>query len=173
MTREEFNDHVRAMSEMLYSFAWRMLRRQDEAEDAVQEVFTRMWNMGSKLDEYEKPEALAVRMIKNFCIDQIRKKKFISDEAVAGTGFSLSPAELLENAETGIILSKIIDGMPDNFKTVLKKHDIEGLSYEEISAMTGQNINTIRVNLSRARSIVRTEYRKYYNEKRGPGHTAR
>jgi RNA polymerase sigma-70 factor (ECF subfamily) len=166
MTREEFNDHVRAMSQMLYGFAWRMLGRQDEAEDAVQEVFVRMWNMGEKLDKYDSIDALAITMIRNFCIDQIRKKKFIAEGSVPDSETALTPAELLENAETGLILTRIIENLPDNYRQVLKKHDVEGYSYEQIAEETGQNINTIRVNLSRARLIVRTEYRKHFNEKR-------
>jgi RNA polymerase sigma-70 factor (ECF subfamily) len=45
--------------------------------------------------------------------------------------------------------------------------EIEGLSYEEISYKTEQNINTLRVTLSRARKIIREEYNKYHHERRG------
>jgi len=42
--------------------------------------------------------------------------------------------------------------------------DIEEMEYDEISEKTGQNINTIRVNLSRARKMVRDDYKKFYEE---------
>ena len=44
---------------------------------------------------------------------------------------------------------------------------MEELSYEEIAEKTGQNINTLRVNLSRARKSVRDEYKKHFNEAGG------
>jgi RNA polymerase sigma-70 factor (ECF subfamily) len=50
---------------------------------------------------------------------------------------------------------------------MIQLRDIDGLSYEEISEKTHQNINTLRVNLSRARKIVRDEYKKSLYEYRG------
>ena len=75
MTRTDFNDLVRQQNRKLYGYAFRILRNQEEAEDAVQEVFIKLWNLGNKLDSYNSIGALATTMIKNFCIDQIRKKK--------------------------------------------------------------------------------------------------
>src|SRR5664279_1721035 len=75
MTRSDFNDLIRQQSRNLYGIAFRILRSQEEAEDAVQEVFIKLWKQGSKIDEYNNINAVAVTMLKNFCIDQIRKKK--------------------------------------------------------------------------------------------------
>ena len=79
-----------SLSRNLYGYAFRILRNQEEAEDAVQEVFIKLWNMGKKLDEYNSIEALAVTMIKNFCIDQLRKKKHLDSGRTTKTGFSKS-----------------------------------------------------------------------------------
>lgn len=168
MTREEFNNYVKLMSSRLYSLAFRILRKQDEAEDAVQEVFIRIWKMGAKLDCYSSVDALATTVTKNYCIDQLRKKKVISDdtESVKNQPLAESTEEIIEKAESFIIIRGLIDNLPDNHKELVNMHDIDGLSYEEISEKTGQNINTIRVNLSRARATIRQEYNKYFNEKR-------
>ena len=73
----------------------------------------------------------------------------------------------MENRESGEILNRIIDGLPEAYKIVIKLRDIEGASYEEIAEKTDQNINTLRVTLSRARKIIRDEYKKYQYERRG------
>jgi RNA polymerase sigma-70 factor, ECF subfamily len=169
MTISEFNDFVRKSSRRLYTVAFRMLGRQEEAEDAVQEVFMKMWNMGRKLDGYESLEALSTSMTRNFCIDQIRKKKHISDEPLPEKGAD-SPAELMERAESNAILMKIIEELPESYRVILEMRDIKDCSYDEIAEKTGQNINTVRVNVSRARLIVRTEYKKYFNEKGRSGY---
>ena len=75
MTRTDFNDLIQQLSRKLYGFAFRILRNQEEAEDAVQEIFIKLWKMGQKLDEYNSIDALATTMTKNYCIDQIRKQK--------------------------------------------------------------------------------------------------
>lgn len=171
MTRTAFNDYVRQMSRKLYGISFRFLHNQEEAEDAVQEVFIKMWRMGEKLDDYQSLDALAITMLKNYCIDQIRKQKVMLAEDYQGeqrfAEVSPSPYEQLVNKESGRILSDLIKRLPDLYRNILTMRDIDGMSYEEIVEITGQNINTLRVTLSRARSILRDEYKRQYDEKTG------
>jgi RNA polymerase sigma factor (sigma-70 family) len=171
MTRTDFNDLVRQNSRRLYGYAYRILRNQYEAEDAVQEIFIKLWNLGKKLDGYISLESLASTMIKNYCIDQLRKKKHLIQEENyrqdLQNKFNESPDELLEISESGDILNHIINDLPDIYKIVIILREMEGLSYEEIAEKTDQNINTLRVNLSRARKMIREEYNKYHYERRG------
>jgi RNA polymerase sigma-70 factor, ECF subfamily len=171
MIREDFNDLVRQHNRNLYGYAFRFLRNQEEAEDAVQEVFIKLWNLGKKLDEYNSIGALATTMVKNFCIDQLRKRKhLVQEENIQQDFFKMdtaSPYELMERRESENILDHIIDQLPDIYKEVIELREIEGLSYEEISARTEQNINTLRVTLSRARKKIREEFNKYQYERRG------
>jgi RNA polymerase sigma-70 factor (ECF subfamily) len=177
MTRERFNEYVLQQSRKLYGFAFRILRNQEESEDAVQEVFIKLWSMGEKLDNYKSIEALATTMIKNYCIDQIRKQKHIlvDNENIAGYQLSPSPSphDQLVNVEADSIIHRIIRDLDEKYRTVIELRDIEGLSYEEIAAETGQNINTLRVTISRARGFVKEEYNKYNYEKRGIKQAAR
>ncbi len=77
MTRTEFDSLVISSGRKLYGHAYRILGDKEGSEDAVQEVFVRMWKMKMKLDEYESVEALAVTMVRNYCIDQVRKRRFV------------------------------------------------------------------------------------------------
>jgi RNA polymerase sigma-70 factor (ECF subfamily) len=171
MTRNDFNDLVRQLNRNLYGYAFRILRNQEEAEDAVQEVFIKLWGLGKRLDEYNSIPSLATTMIKNLCIDQIRKRKHFLTEDHEGKDFyntdSSSPLTIMENNETEKILIHIIDQLPDTYKLVINMREIEGLSYEEIAIKTKQNINSLRVTLSRARKIIREEFNKYQHERRG------
>jgi RNA polymerase sigma-70 factor (ECF subfamily) len=171
MLKADFNDLVRQQNRNLYGIAFRILRSQEEAEDAVQEVFIKLWNMGSKLDDYVNITALAVTMTKNLCIDQLRKKKhFVRDETGKfefNAVDDASPFEILQSNESGNILKKIIDSLPEIYSSLIRLREIDGLSYEEIAQKTEQNINTLRVTLSRARKMIRDEYNKYQYERRG------
>lgn len=169
MTRTEFENLIKQLSRKLYGFAFRILRNQEEAEDAVQEIFIRLWGMGQKLDEYQSIDALATAMTRNHCIDVIRRQKhnYKGDFSLIehhGPD-SPSPQEIMENRESGEILNMIIAGLPEVYGIVLRLRDIEGASYQEIALQTEQNINTLRVTLSRARKIVRDEYNKYQYER--------
>lgn len=171
MTRADFDNLVRNISRKLYHHAYRILRDQEGSEDAVQEVFLKLWKMNTRLEEYESVDALASTMIKNYCIDQLRKQKHEEHNDI--TAFTLchdsepSPHEQIERNETFAIMQKIIVDLPEIYREIIRLRDIEDLSYEEIAEKTGQNINTLRVNLSRARKAVRDEYKKYNYERRG------
>jgi RNA polymerase sigma factor (sigma-70 family) len=171
MTKTDFNNLVITIGRKLYGYAYRILRDKEGSEDAVQEVFVKLWKMNTKLEEYESVEALAVTMVKNYCIDQIRKQKYI--EPADSNSFSLyhdpepSPQDKLESSETSALMHRIINDLPEIYREIIQLRDIEELSYEEISVKTGQNINTLRVNLSRARKSVRDEFNKQSNEFRG------
>jgi RNA polymerase sigma-70 factor (ECF subfamily) len=170
MTRSEFEHLVQQLNRKLYGFAFRILRNQEEAEDVVQEIFIKLWNMGQKLDNYKSIDALATTMTKNYSIDLIRKQKHNDKSDFSINNYqnltSPSPEEQMENRETGEILNMIIADLPEAFKEVIKLRDIEGASYEEIADKTEQNINTLRVTLSRARKMIRDEYNKYQYERR-------
>jgi RNA polymerase sigma-70 factor, ECF subfamily len=171
MTRADFDNLVRQLSRKLYGFAFRILRNQEEAEDAVQEIFIKLWKMKENLKEYTSIDALATTMTKNYCIDQIRKKKHFIQKENDKQNFqntdNTSPYELMASRESYEILNHIIDQLPVIYKVVIKLREIEGLSYEEIADKTEQNINTLRVTLSRARKMIREEYNKYQYERRG------
>jgi RNA polymerase sigma-70 factor (ECF subfamily) len=73
----------------------------------------------------------------------------------------------MESRESNDIIHNIIDHLPEIYKVMVRLRDIEGFSYEEIAEKTDQNINTLRVTLSRARRFIRDEYNKYQYERRG------
>jgi RNA polymerase sigma-70 factor (ECF subfamily) len=110
-------------------------------------------------------------MIKNFCIDQLRKRKHQIQEEVDRQdqikSDNASPFEIMESKESSEILHNIINSLPDIYKDVIQLREIDGLSYEEIADKTAQNINTLRVTLSRARKMIRDEFNKFQYERRG------
>lgn len=171
MSRPEFDVLIQQLSRKLFSYAFRIIRNQEEAEDVVQEVFIKLWAMGPKLDEYKSIDALATTITKNYCIDLIRRHKHNSSEDLSIDNFqsltSQSPHEELENREAGEILQMIIADLPEGYRDIIRLRDIDGNSFEEIAGITHQNINTLRVTLSRARKAIRDQYIKYYYERRG------
>ncbi len=177
MTRDEFNDIVKQLGRRLYGYAFRFLRNQEEAEDAVQEIFIKLWNMGEKVDGYNSVSALATTMIKNYCVDQLRKQKNLYYEENINHDFknytSPSPHDQMEIMESSDIINKIVDNLPPGYGEMIRLRDIEGFSYEEIAVKTGQSINNLRVILSRARKLVRDEFNKYQYEYKKVGSVTR
>ena len=67
---------------------------------------------------------------------------------------------MIERQEASDIMIRIIGELPEQYREVIRMRDMEELSFEEIAAITGQNINSLRVSLSRARKSVREEFRR-------------
>jgi RNA polymerase sigma-70 factor (ECF subfamily) len=170
MTRSDFNDLVSKLGRQLFGYAFRILRNQEEAEDAVQEVFLKLWNLGDKLGEYSSIEALSVTMTKNYCIDQLRKRRYSVENADEARNAFMAPEptplEQMERREASEKLNMIIGNLPGIYRDMIQMREIDGFSYEEIAEITGQNVNTLRVTLSRARKIIRDEFIKQGYENR-------
>jgi RNA polymerase sigma factor (sigma-70 family) len=171
MSEAEFKDIVSTLSRRLYSVSFRILRSREDAEDAVQETFLKMWKMRNRLSEYNSTEALATTIARNHCIDFLRRKR---TDSLDDPGYKYhvndnneTPFEILRASETNNLIVALMEKMPQAYSEVIRKRDIEGLDYKDIAEKTHQNINTIRVTLSRARKMLRDDYNKaVYEETR-------
>ena len=166
MDRKEFENIVLPLSRNLYRMAFRILSTAEDAEDAVQEVSIKLWGMRKKLANYRSIEALATTMTRNHCLDQLRRRgRQVSDDPGRERGISEEDIEKqMENRESYNRVLAIVDGLPQRYASWIRMRDIDELDYDEIVRATGDNINTIRVNLSRARKMVREKLKELYYE---------
>ena len=147
MTESRFHQDYLPLAQTLYRIAYYILESETEAEDAVQEVYAKLWEARDGLDGVNSPKAYAIRMLKNLCLDRIRKAKFLSfPERLPEKDYAPAPDDTLD-AKT----------LPERQRTVLVLRTVEGLSYEEIAARTGINYLTCRVLLSQARSKIKSK----------------
>lgn len=164
MNESDFRKQVVILSGRLYLTALQILGAREEAEDAVQDVFLKLWKNKEKLNGYESLEAIAVASVKNQCIDLIRKKKpFYTDielNLLDKRKSTETPQKILEENEAAWLLDDIVKTMPENLRNIFIMHDIEGKSYVEVEDITGININTLRVDISRARTYLRNEFKR-------------
>ncbi|MBQ2133926.1 MAG: RNA polymerase sigma factor [Bacteroidales bacterium] len=156
MTSQKFSTEYLPLAPMLYRIAFHILERQDEAEDAVQETFLKLWEIRDKLDDVESAKAYSIRILKNECLDRLRKaKKSVPADQVL-VREPISPTD--EQIDARRRLEKVlgaIKSLPDSQKQVLLLRTVEGLSYEEISKKMGMSQLTLRVLLTRARGALR------------------
>lgn len=163
MTRKEFENDILPLSRTLYRFAFRFLATKEEAEDAVQEIFLKLWKMRDKLPEYNSIRAFTMTMTRNYCLDRLRKRKleFFDDTRIDDTRTSyMNLEDRLENMEKFRIVTNIIDSIPENYRSVIQLHDIDGYEYEEIADKLKIEVSNLRVILSRARKMVREKLKK-------------
>ncbi|MGY8934005.1 MAG: RNA polymerase sigma factor [Flavobacteriales bacterium] len=164
MEQKEFLNTILPYKDTLYRLAKRLLVSSDEAEDAVQEVFLKLWKVRDKIDNYRSPEAFAVTMTKNYCLDRLKSKQASNLKIVHSNYKNSENIERAIEANEGVeLLTKIMQTLPEKQKIIMQLRDIEQFEFAEISQMLEINETAIRVALSRARKVVREQLIKQYN----------
>ena len=164
MDKTEFTALIIPFKDRLYRLAKRILISGDEAEDAVQEVLFKLWKGKNKLDDYKSPEAFALTMTKNYCLDRLKSKQASNLKIVHSNYQTSENIEKNIEANDGVeLVFKIMETLPEQQKIILQLRDVEAFEFSEIAKMLDSNETAVRVALSRARKTVRDEMIKQYN----------
>ena len=164
MKQKEFLNTILPCKNTLYRLAKRLLVSSDEAEDAVQEVFLKLWKGRDKIDNYRSPEAFAITMTKNYCLDRLKSKQASNLKIVHSNYKNSENIERTIEGNEGVeLVTKIMETLPERQKMIMQLRDIEQFEFAEISQMLEINETAIRVALSRARKVVREQLIKQYN----------
>ncbi len=163
MNQQEFLNTVLPIKDKLFRLAKRLLISTDEAEDAVQEVFLKLWNRKEKMSGYKNPEAFAFTMVKNYCLDRLKSKQAGNLKIVHTNFKNQDDIQRTVEAKEGVeMVFNIMKTLPEKQKMVLQLRDVEQLEFLEISEILEMNPTAIRVTLSRARKAVREQLIKHY-----------
>jgi len=164
MDQNKFTETVLPFKDRLYRLAKRILVSTDEAEDAVQEVLFKLWKGRGNLENYKNPEAFALTMTKNYCLDRLKSKQASNLKIVHSNYPTSQNIENEVEANDGVALVfKIMEMLPEQQKIILQLRDVEQFEFSEIAKIIDSNETAIRVALSRARKTVREEMIKKYN----------
>lgn len=150
MEQERFKSEILPQRDFLLGYAVRMLGDRMEAEDVVQEVFLKLWDMRAELDRYDPLGALAVTMVRNRCLNRMKVLKRNAGE-VPLRGRSYVPQMALEQREGVTRVMGLIDGLPEGQRIILKMKHLDGMEVEDIAEVTGCSAEAVRMSLSRSR----------------------
>ncbi len=164
MQQQKFLDIILPIKDKLYRLAKRILVSNDEAEDAVQEVFLKLWNGREKMKNYKNPEAFAMTMTKNYCLDRLKSKQ-ASNLTIVHNNYQNSEnlqrkVEVNEEVE---MVFELMKDLPEKQKIIMQMRDVEQYEFSEISQILDINETAIRVSLSRARKTIREQLIKQIN----------
>ena len=96
MTEQRFHSDYLTLAESLYRIAYYILESEAEAEDAVQELYLKLWKMRDALDGIQNPKAYAIRLLKNQCIDRIRRASKEAGAQYDSANTQYSPDERID-----------------------------------------------------------------------------
>lgn len=132
-------------------YARSMVNDRDLAEDLVQDVFLKMWLYLSRKGQIVSVRGFLYHVLNNLIVDRYRKHKTWSLDSLLEQGYEprIDESQRLFDIFDGKLVFRLIDQLPDTYQEVLRMKYARHLSYGEISLLTGQQRNTIAVQVHR------------------------
>jgi RNA polymerase sigma factor (sigma-70 family) len=165
MKQSEFLKTVMPFKDKVFRVAKRLLVSTEEAEDATQELYFKLWRNRSKLKDYKSVEAFAMTMTKNYCFDRLKSKQ-ASNLKLIHSNYQEKDTPLqrrIELNDSVSLVHKLIENLPEQQKLVIQLRDVEEYEFDEIAKMLDLQPTAVRVTLSRARKTIREQLTKQHN----------
>lgn len=180
-----FDELVRLAGGRMLAVARRMLAREEDAQDAVQEAFLSGFRSLEKFDGRSQLTTWLHRITVNVCLMKLRSQRrrggpersideflpiFTGDGHQTRESFAWKPDARsgIEQAEVRDLVRARINELPEQYRVVLMLRDIEGLSTEETAAALDMTINAVKTRLHRARQALRALLDPHFTQPEAP-----
>ena len=155
-----------ATEQRVVSIAWRMLGNSDDAQDAAQEVYLRVFKYLGRFRTGEDFRGWLYRITINVCHDLARRKRSVMTTQFSEIDFGEAHAEIEDpgtDPETRTLrqqqlalVRRALHVLSTKERAALVLRDLEGLSTEEVARALGSRPVTVRSQVSSARAKIRT-----------------
>jgi len=171
-----FQELVRRYRNPITNFVYRMLNDYDRAADLAQETFVRVYMSSERYQANYSFSTYIYRIASNLAISDLRQRKrrrvvpmpsFFSDKENAEIEVEFPDNRVVHPDQTMIederrkAVGRAIASLPDKYRAAVVLRDIEGKSYEEISAVLGLSDGTVKSRINRARNLLKEKLRDY------------
>ena len=149
---------VRRHAPILFGLARRSVRRADEAEDLVQEIFLKVSRMLDRYDQKSPFRPWLLQVARNHLIDQHRSHRREKESTTELDALPYEPASTAPSQATDLLRKQRQEAvrgavalLPPKLREAVLLRDVEGLEYEEIASVTGQPLGTVKSRINRGR----------------------
>ncbi|MBR5644544.1 MAG: RNA polymerase sigma factor [Salinivirgaceae bacterium] len=124
----------------------------DDADDIAQETLVTLWQLSEKGYPIRDAEALAVKITKNTCVAHYRKAR-IRQQPMNGLDFEggMAASAIVDDEDSARMAESIIGSLTQAQQMCLKMRNEDGLSLDEIAAVTGKPKASVKTTISVAR----------------------
>src|SRR3989339_1172194 len=155
MKQDPFEALYHRLKDKVYSTALRLCGRRDQALDASQDVFIKLYDKRKAWEAGELTDAYIYRMTVNRCLDFKRNEKRLVQLDTAMPDNRRSGANRVDDEDE---VERLLSILNPEQRTAVVLQEISGLSYDEIAAATDTDIGTVRSRLSRAKDKMKEVY---------------
>jgi RNA polymerase sigma-70 factor (ECF subfamily) len=151
---EAFRTHY----EGLHRYAYTLLKDNEAARDAVQQVFTRVWEQRRTIRLRSSARAYLYRALHNYCLNlKTRSRRPEPLSAEEHEDVHLTEADMrVEYKELQAAVDRAIEALPPQCRLIFLKTRLEGRRYADIAEEQGISIKTVEAQVSKALRLLRT-----------------
>lgn len=162
-----FERLMRQHERLVLVTALRLLGRLEDAQDASQEVFLRLYRNLGKIDVVQNVPGWLYRVTVNVCHDITRKRpaSVAVDEIPELADTGADPQQSATQAERRRALLMSLRFLSEKERTAMVLRDLEGLSTGEVALALGSAEATVRSQISKARIKVRAFMERYFRSR--------
>lgn len=141
------------LSGRFYRVAYYLLDSQEDAEDAVQELYLKILSGSKNMMDVRNPVAYGTTLLRNICIDRIRRRNAVRAEEIQEyiVSDTSGPDETSACRDALKSLLQEMEKLPEKQSRALKMRAFEGLEYQEIAKRMRLSQVNVRVLISIAR----------------------
>jgi RNA polymerase sigma-70 factor (ECF subfamily) len=174
-SRDAFEALIKRYERKVFHLAYGFVQDRAAADDLAQEVFIKAYFALPKFHFKSEFGTWLYRIAVNHIKDHLRKtarKKEVSLEEIADLPFA-GPDEIREREERQDhderkkVIFRVLEGLPEKYRTILTLRDVRGLSYEEVAAVLAISRGTVDSRLHRARKLLRKKMGPYLGSQGG------
>jgi RNA polymerase sigma-70 factor (family 1) len=128
------------------------------SEDIVQEVFLNYWKIRLTFPHEQVAKRYLYNSVRNACLNHARHQDVIKRHASFAHGEDVSTGPVIEEIVRAELMGEVhaaIETLPEGCRTILKMAYFEKLRNEEIAAMLGVSVNTVKTQKMRAIRLLR------------------
>lgn len=167
MKKVSFRNDVLPLKNELFRLALRITLNRVEAEDIVQDTLIKVWDRRFEWESIDSIEAYSLTVCRNLSLDRLRKKEnsndSLEDVNIAEPIASSNPQDRMIQEDRVSLVRQIIDSLPEKQRSCMQLRDFEGKSYKEIAQVLDITEEQVKVNIFRARQMVKQKYLKLDN----------
>jgi RNA polymerase sigma-70 factor (ECF subfamily) len=153
---DAFATLVERYDRAVYHLAYRTLHDVEEARDATQEAFFKAFRSLRTFRPGSKFSTWIFAIAYHACCDRLnRRKHFSGDELPERADTSPGPEHQVIALDEASRLRVAIDALPEKYRTVITLFHLQGRQYEEIAAVLGLPMGTVKTHLFRAKEQLR------------------
>ena len=148
---------VKEYQDQAWTVARYILKDAQEAEDATQEAFVKLWDNRDSIDP-KRVKAWLMKVTRNGCLDRLRRRRHnVEFDESYMAGDVSGPMQDLAASETGEWLKRAIGGLKEPYRSLVVLRDVNQHSYEEVAGMLELNLAQVKTYLHRARKQLREQ----------------